>query len=367
LRYKQPITLVTSEDTHNLEQQIEDSDDLFEQRLIVVDKGQTSVRIDKFLFDKLERLSRNKIQAAIKSGAVVVNESTVKPNYKIRPGENIRVVFPSAPKDETVIHAQNIPLDIVYEDDSLMVIYKPAGMVVHPGVGNESGTLVNALAYYLHPDKSKLRDKELVARPSLVHRIDKDTTGLMVVPKTEYAASHLAKQFFDHTVDREYRAIVWGSPEQTKGTITGNLARDPKNRFEYKVTDDGSGKYAVTHYETIESYYYVSLIKCKLETGRTHQIRVHMKHIGHTLFNDERYGGNRVLKGTLFTNYKRFVENCFEILPRQALHALSLGFTHPETGKRMYFETELPKDMSEVLLKWRNYLESRKKTIDEST
>ena len=353
------------EELEKLQQPVEDSDDLFEQRLIIVDKGQSSVRIDKFLFEKLERISRNKIQAAIKSGAVNVNGAIVKPNYKIRPLEQIVVVFPSAPKDDTVIQAQDIPLDIIYEDNTLMVIYKPAGMVVHPGIGNENGTLVNALAYYLHPDKAMLKNKALVPRPLLVHRIDKDTTGLMVIPKTEYAASHLAKQFFDHTVDREYRAIVWGTPEPVKGTITGNLARDPRNRFEYRVTDDDSGKFAVTHYETLESYYYVSLVKCKLETGRTHQIRVHMKHIGHTLFNDERYGGNRILKGTLFTNYKRFVENCFEMIPRQALHALSLGFTHPETAERMYFETALPKDMSDVLLKWRNYLESRKKVIDE--
>lgn len=343
----------------------EDSDDLFEQRTILVDRGQAPVRIDKFLFDKLERISRNKIQASIRSGAVLVGQSAVKPNYKVRPSDNILIVLPSAPKDDTVIHAQKIPLEIVYEDDTLIVLNKRAGMVVHPGVGNEHGTLVNALAYYLHPQKESLKDMALVPRPMLVHRIDKDTTGLMVIPKTEYAAAHLAKQFFDHTVDREYRALVWGTPEPLKGTITGNLARDPRNRFEYRVTDDGSGKHAVTHYETLESWYYVSLVRCKLETGRTHQIRVHMKYIGNTLFNDERYGGNRVLKGTVFTNYKRFVENCFEILPRQALHALSLGFTHPETGERMFFESDFPEDMSRVMDKWRQYLESRKKTIDE--
>jgi 23S rRNA pseudouridine1911/1915/1917 synthase len=343
----------------------DDSDDLIEHKRILVDKGQSPVRVDKFLMDKLEKVSRNKVQEALRSGAILVDDKEVKPNFKIKPGQLISLVMVSSTKDDTVIQAQAIPLDIRYEDQDLMVIYKPAGLVVHPGVGNEDGTLVNALAWYLHPDKDSLKEGDLVPRPSLVHRIDKDTTGLMVVPKNDYAASHLAKQFYDHTVDREYRALVWGTPEPEKGTVSAWLGRDPNNRFDYKVVEEGKGKHAITHYETLESLYYVSLVKCKLETGRTHQIRVHMKYIGNTLFNDKRYGGNRILKGTNFTMFRRFVDKCYDLIPRTALHAKTLGFTHPVSGERMHFDTELPSDLQAALDRWRDYLENRKNTMNE--
>jgi 23S rRNA pseudouridine1911/1915/1917 synthase len=355
------------EKEQNIPDHIEDSDDLYEHRRFIVDRGQLPLRVDKFLFDRLERVSRNKIQDAIRSGAITVDGLEVKPNHRVKPGQVIILVLPSAPKDETVLQAENIPLEVIYEDDTLLVINKAVGMVVHPGINNERGTLVNALAYYFHPNKDAITDGDLVARPSLVHRIDKDTSGLMVIPKTDYAAAHLAKQFFDHTVDREYRAIVWGTPDPPKGTITGHIARDPHNRLLYHVVEDGAfGKHAVTHYETLESYYYVSLIRCKLETGRTHQIRVHMKHIGNVLFNDWRYGGDRIHKGTVFSKFSKFVDNCFAIIPRQALHAISIGFTHPETGERMFFESNLPQDMLDVLEKWKKYLDSRKNTMHES-
>lgn len=342
-----------------------ESDELVTEKKLQVDPGQAPLRIDKFLINKLEKISRNKVQEAIRSGSVLVDQEEVKPNYKIKPGQTITMVFNYTDYDDSIVIAEDIPLDIRYEDDDIMVIYKPPGMVVHPGVGHDRGTLVNALAWHLNAGKTDIQVGQEVDRPLLVHRIDKDTSGLLVVPKNEYAASHLAKQFFEHTVDREYRALVWGTPEPEKGTISTYIGRDPNNRFEFKVLENGSGKYAITHYETLESFYYVSLVRCKLETGRTHQIRVHMKHIGNVLFNDARYGGNRIQKGTNFTMYRRFVDKCYKIIPRTALHAMSLGFTHPTSGQRLYFETPLPDDMSQAIERWREYLESRKQTLKD--
>jgi 23S rRNA pseudouridine1911/1915/1917 synthase len=343
-----------------------DSDDLYEHKVIRVDNGQEPVRIDKFITDRLQYVSRNKVQDAIRHGAVLLDNSMVKPNVKVKPGQIITLVLPSIPKDETVLPAEDIPLNIVYEDDDILIIEKEPGMVVHPGVGNPRGTLVNALAWYLSPDKSALLSNPLTDRPSLVHRIDKDTSGLMVVPKNDFSATFLAKQFFNHSIDREYVALVWGSPDPEQGRIEGNLGRNPKNRLQMIVFPDGElGKHAITHYETIESMYYVSLVKCRLETGRTHQIRAHMKYIGHTLFNDSKYGGNEVLKGTLFSKYKQFVQNCFTMLPRHALHARLLGFIHPRTGKKMIFESPIPDDMNSVIVKWRNYVDSRKELLQD--
>ena len=279
-----------------------------------------------------------------------MNGKTVKQNYRVKPDDEVRVLFEHPPY-EFLLVPENIPLDIVYEDEAVLVINKPAGMVVHPGHGNYSGTLVNALAY--HFEKLPMNGNN---RPGLVHRIDKDTSGLLVVAKTEEAMTHLAQQFFDKTSEREYVALVWGSIAEDEGTITGHIGRNPKNRLQMQVFPEGElGKQAVTHYEVLERLHYVTLVACRLETGRTHQIRVHMKHIGHTLFNDARYGGDKILKGTTFTKYKQFVDNAFKILPRQALHAKTLGFIHPSTGKPMAFKVELPEDMSACIDKWRQY------------
>jgi len=345
----------------NIENENTDSDELFERYRFVVDTKQSSVRIDKYLMEKMEKVSRNKVQSLIKHGVVKVNEGLVKPNYKVRPNEIITVVMTIPPNENSIILPEEIPLDIRYEDEDVIVLYKPAGLVVHPGVGNMSGTLVNGLANYLNPEDMPVKDGNGQDRIGLVHRIDKDTTGLMVIAKTELAMTHLSKQFFDHTVIRKYNALVWGNFDEPSGTITGNLARNPSNRFQMFVFEDGeTGKHAVTHYKVLEDYYYVSLVECQLETGRTHQIRAHMKYIGHTLFNDAKYGGDKILKGTVFTKYRRFVENTFDVLPRQALHAKILGFVHPRTGKDMYFETPLPDDFQECLDKWKAYLGSRK-------
>lgn len=348
---------------------LEPSDELFEHQRIICDPKQSPVRIDKFLLDRLEKVSRNRIQNAIKIGCILVNEKEIKSNYKIKPGDEISLVLPSNPDETETLVAENIPLDIMYEDDQLMVINKPPGLVVHPGTGNTSGTLVNALLYHFQKQQLPLLQGNKEDRPGLVHRIDKDTSGLILIAKTDFAMTHLAKQFYDHTIEREYVALVWGDVKEKAGTIIGNIARHERDRMLMAVYPDGSqGKHAVTHYEVMESLYYVTLIKCKLETGRTHQIRVHMKHIGHTLFNDERYDGNRILKGTVFTKYKQFVENCFQLMPRQALHARSLGFEHPESGKKMLFEVGLPEDFTNVLEKWRGYVASRKEILaDEST
>ena len=332
---------------------VDDNDDeLYEHYAITVEKGQNPLRIDKYLMNFIENATRNKIQAAAKNGSIYVNDVPVKSNYKVKPYDQIRVLFEHPPY-EYLLTPENIPLDIVYEDDHLLVINKPAGMVVHPGHGNYSGTLINALIYHFENLPSNSNN-----RPGLVHRIDKDTSGLLVVAKTEEAMTHLAKQFFDKTSEREYVALVWGNVEAEEGTVEGNIGRHPKNRLQNTVFEGDEadkGKPAVTHYKVLERLGYVTLISCKLETGRTHQIRVHMKHIGHTLFNDERYGGERILKGTTFTKYKQFVENCFKILPRQALHAKTLGFKHPKTEEWLSFTSELPQDMQECIEKWRQY------------
>ena len=330
----------------------DENNDLYEHHHWVVDRGQMPVRIDKFLTYKIEGVSRTKVQAAAGAGCILVNQRAVKSNYKVKPLDDVSVVLPH-PKYELTIVPQNIPFHIVYEDDDLIVIDKEAGMVVHPGHGNYTGTLVNALTYYLQ-DLPLFQNGEM--RPGLVHRIDKDTSGLLVVAKTELAQTHLARQFFEHTIERKYLALVWGNPNNDTDTITGHIGRNPKDRLQMWVFEDGSeGKHAVTHYRVVERLDYITLVECQLETGRTHQIRAHFKHIGHPLFNDSRYGGDRILRGTTFTKYKQFVENCFEILPRQALHARSLGFEHPSSGKRMYFESELPQDMEEVIRKWKEY------------
>jgi 23S rRNA pseudouridine1911/1915/1917 synthase len=345
--------------------QVEDrQDEMFLHEHIIVDPGQESERLDKFLMEKLLQVSRNRIQNAIKANCITVNGKEVKASYKIRPLDEIMLFLPRNPDESEVLEGENIPLDIVYEDDELMVINKQPGLVVHPGVGNHSGTLVNALIYHFKGLNLPILQGNTAQRPGIVHRIDKDTSGLMVIAKTDYSMTHLAKQFFDHTSKREYLAIVWGEPSEDSGTITGNIGRHPTNAKRFYVFPDGEeGKHAVTHYETVEKLYYVSLVKCRLETGRTHQIRVHMKHLGHTLFNDERYGGDRALKGTIFSKYKTFVENCFALLPRQGLHARLLGFVHPVTGKEMLFEIDLPTDMQHCLEKWRGYVNSRKENL----
>jgi len=330
-------------------------DALYEHEEIVVDPGQTPVRIDRFLFDRYGHVSRNKIQNAIRAEAITVNDKAIKPNYKVRPGDEISLVFPKTHVNEGIV-PENIPLDIVYEDSDLLVVHKPSGMVVHPGVGVRSGTLVNALAFYLADRDLPVMPGNSDDRLGLVHRIDKDTSGLLVVAKNEFSMTHLARQFFRHEIDRKYVALVWGTPDPEAGTITGNIGRHVKNRLQMAVFPEGElGKHAVTHYQVLEDLYYVSLVECRLETGRTHQIRVHMQYIGHPVFNDERYGGNRILKGTVFTKYKQFVENCFGLIPRHALHAKTLGFIHPTTGKQMLFESDPPEDFQSALEKWRKY------------
>ncbi|PCE63488.1 RluA family pseudouridine synthase [Sediminicola luteus] len=328
----------------------EATDGLHEHHHFVAGKGQSPLRIDKFLLDRLENTTRSKIKQAAKDGHVWVNGSPVKQNYKVKPDDAIKVLF-AHPPYENLLTPEDIPLDVVYEDDAVLVVNKPAGMVVHPGHGNYSGTLVNALIHHIEnlPNNAD-------QRPGLVHRIDKDTTGLLVVAKTEHAMTHLAQQFFEKSTQREYIALVWGHIAADKGTVEGHIGRNPKNRLQMQVFPEGEqGKEAVTHFEVLERLGYVTLVKCWLETGRTHQIRVHMKHIGHTLFNDERYGGEKILKGTTFTKYKQFVENAFKVLPRQALHAKTLGFIHPVTGEKMSFDSEIPEDMVACIEKWRNY------------
>lgn len=330
----------------------EENDDLYEHFTFTVGKGQSPLRIDKYVMSKIENATRNKIQTAAKNGGILVNDVPVKSNYKVRPLDAIRVLF-THPPHENLLVGEDIPLDVVYEDDEVLVVNKPAGMVVHPGHGNYSGTLINAIIYRFDNLPNNSSD-----RPGLVHRIDKDTSGLLVIAKTEHAMSHLSMQFAEKTSEREYVALVWGNVEADEGTIEGNIGRHPKNRLQNTVfLDDEAdkGKPAVTHYKVLERFGYVTLVSCKLETGRTHQIRVHMKHIGHTLFNDERYGGDVILKGTTFTKYKQFVDNCFKILPRQALHAKTLGFKHPKTGEFKRFNSEIPEDIQQCIEKWRTY------------
>ena len=367
---------------------------LFEHFRFVVDKGQSLMRADKYLSSHMESTSRNRIQLAIDAGYVMANGKVIKSNYKVKPLDILTIAFPYR-RHESEIKPENIPLDIVYEDDALLVVNKPAGLVVHPGHGHFSGTLINALAYHLNlgtrpmkqrfgsvtgssaaanssaangsnaatgnsaaaeemPEGCKFNRGEADERMGvLVHRIDMNTSGLLVVAKSEYAQIQLAKQFFHHTIERKYVALVWGNMESDSGTIVGNIARDPNDRLRYRVVEDGSGKHAVTHYRVLERFGYVTLVECQLETGRTHQIRVHMNHIGHPLFNDDRYGGDRIRKGTLYTKYKQFIENCFEVMPRHALHAKTLGFEHPITGKHIFLESALPDDFTAVIEKWR--------------
>ena len=332
----------------------EQSDALYERKVFIVDKGQEPYRIDKWVQMHMEGATRNKVQQGIEAGFLTVNGKTVKSNYKIKPGDEI-VLMSLVNPEHTVLKEEPIPLNIVYEDDALMVINKPTNMVVHPGVGNFSGTLLNGVAFYLRQQNPNLNEESL-PRFGLVHRIDKNTTGLIVLAKTGEAAAHLAKQFFNHTVSRKYTALVWGNVEAEEGTINAHIARHKQHRKMFDAYPEGeTGKHAITHYKVLEKFNYVTLVECQLETGRTHQIRVHMKHIGHTLFNDFEYGGDKILKGTIYTKYKQFVDNCFEICPRCALHATTLGFIHPVTGKEIFFETELPQDMKQVIEKWRAY------------
>ncbi len=331
-------------------------EELFEHHRIVVDKGQQAMRIDKFLVNRLLNTSRSKIQAAAEAGNILVNDRVVNSNYKVKPQEVISIVLPHPPREAEIL-PEDIPLDIVFEDEHILVINKRAGMVVHPGVGNWSGTLINALYHYFR-DLPLFQSGEM--RPGLVHRLDKNTSGIMLIAKTELALNRLSKQFYDRTTSRKYMALVWGSLEDEQGTIEGHIGRDLKDRKKMAVFPDGDhGKAAVTHYRLIERLGYLSLVECQLETGRTHQIRVHFQHIRHPLFNDETYGGDQILKGTTFTKYRQFVQNCFKILPRHALHARSLGFAHPATGEQMFFDSDLPGDMAQVIEKWRRYTEGR--------
>lgn len=330
----------------------DEEDELYEHHRIVVDRGQTLMRIDQYLKHHLSNVTRTKLQNAIETESVRVNEKAVKSSYKVKPFDIITVSMPHPPR-ETDIVAENIPLNIVYEDDEVLVLNKPAGMVVHPAYGNWSGTVVNALVYHFQHLPTG-RNGE--ARPGLVHRIDKDTSGLLVIAKTEYAMAHIARQFFEHTTERTYQALVWGEPKETAGTIVGHVGRSARDRKVMDVYEDGSqGKHAVTHYKVLKSFKYTSLVQCNLETGRTHQIRAHFQHIGHPLFSDSVYGGDKILRGTTSGSYRAFVENCFQLMPRQALHAKSLGFEHPRTKQWMQFESELPEDFMAVLAKWEKF------------
>ena len=331
----------------------EQDDELFEHHRIVADGGQSLIRIDKFLMDRLPNVTRTKIQAGIHEGFVKVNDQPIKPSYKVHPNDIVVVAMPEPPRD-TDVKPENIPLNIVFEDEHLMVINKQAGMVVHPAFQNWSGTLVNALTYHFQ-NLPQMKGNE--GRPGLVHRIDKDTSGLLVIAKSEIAMIGLAKQFFDHSIERTYNALVWGLPDPADGTINVNVGRSLKDRRVTTAFPKGDfGRHAITHYKLLQDLRYVSLIECKLETGRTHQIRAHLKYIGHPLFNDAMYGGNEPLKGTIFSKYKQFVDNCFKIIPRQALHAKTLGFIHPATKKFIQFDSELPADFKEVIEKWENYV-----------
>lgn len=340
----------------DVEPVVDNPAELYEHFRVVVDKGQSQVRVDKYLFERLVNSSRNRIQKAADAGLIMVNGKPVKSSYKVKPCDVLTVMM-DRPRYDNDIIPEDIPLDIVYEDNDLMVVNKPAGLVVHPGCGNYHGTLVNAIAWHLK-DNPKYDPND--PQVGLVHRIDKDTSGLLVVAKTPDAKTHLGLQFYNKTTKRKYNALVWGVVENNEGTIEGNIGRNPKDRMQMAVlSDPAQGKHAVTHYRVLERLGYVTLVECVLETGRTHQIRVHMKHIGHTLFNDERYGGNEILKGTHFSKYKQFVNNCFETCPRQALHAMTLGFVHPRTGEEMFFTSPLPEDMTNLIDKWRNYISNR--------
>jgi len=337
-----------------------EDNDLYEHYRFSVDKGQAQLRIDKFLMGHIQNASRNKIQNAAKAGNILVNDIAVKPNYRLKPLDQISIVLAYPPRDTEIV-PENIPVDVVYEDEDVLVINKLPGMVVHPGFGNYTGTLVNALAYKFGIPKGVTE-----RGPFLVHRIDKDTSGIMLVAKNELAQTRLARNFYEHTIERKYQAIVWGNFDENEGTVTGHIARNPRDRMVMAVFTDGSvGKHAVTHYKVLKRFNYVTLIECTLETGRTHQIRAHMKFIGHPLFNDERYGGNEILRGTTFSRYKQFIQNCFTLLPRQALHAKSLGFKHPSSGEFMFFDSEIPADMQAVLDKWDRYVAAGNAEFEE--
>ena len=341
----------------------EQQQELYEHHHFVVDRGQEMLRIDKYVQMRLSGVSRAKIQAAIKADCVLVNGKTIKANYRVKPLDEISILLPEPPHEFEML-PEEMDIKVVYEDDDVMVVDKPAGLVVHPGVGNYTGTLVNGLLYYLEGKKTRNGEE---AKPMLVHRIDKDTSGLLLVAKSVEAQVSLAKQFFEHTIERKYNALVWGDFEEDMGTIIGNIGRSPKNRkvmcvFPHEEgvpEEEQKGKWAVTHWKVLERFGYVTLVECVLETGRTHQIRAHMKHIGHPLFSDAAYGGDEILKGTTFSRYRQFVENCFEVLPRQALHALVLGFEHPVTKQHLHFESPLPEDMSQCIERWRKYTTSR--------
>ena len=346
-----------------LEETSGEKEELFEHFRFVVDPGTEIIRLDRYLTNLMAHTSRNRIQQAAKADCILVNDKPVKSNYRVHPRDVISILLPR-PVHVFELVAEDIPLDIVYEDEDVILINKPAGMVVHPAVGNFTGTLVNALLWHFQGQRNAAGEE---VKPLLVHRIDKNTSGIMIVAKSEIAQMKLAANFFEHTIDRRYQALVWGDFPEDEGTVVGNVGRNPQNRMVMTVFPEGSeqGKHAVTHYRVIERFGYVTLIECRLETGRTHQIRVHMKHIGHPLFNDESYGGNEILKGTTFTKYKQFVNNCFKVLPRQALHAKSLGFVHPVTGRYMLFDSDLPADMAEALDKWRNYAKHKQLEEDD--
>lgn len=345
-----------AEESSNLEEQ-ESSDELYERFVFNADKGQEPYRIDKFLMNRIEGATRNKLQRAINTGLVLVNGKEVKQNYKIKAFDQI-VVYSDLSPESTDIVPENIPLNIHFEDDDIIIVNKPAGMVVHPGSGNYNGTLLNGIAYYLQKTNPGVSE-ETLPRFGLVHRIDKNTSGLLVLAKSDKAMRQLAKQFYDHTVKREYVALVWGDLVEDEGTIIAHVGRNLRFRKLFEAYPEGDhGKEAITHYNVLERFNYVTMVRCVLETGRTHQIRVHMKHIGHPLFNDDFYGGDKIVKGTIFSKYKQFVDNCFAICPRQALHAKTLGFVHPSTGEEVFFETELPSDMKQVIEKWRGYVKT---------
>jgi 23S rRNA pseudouridine1911/1915/1917 synthase len=342
------------ENKNPLGQEIQNMDSLYEHHAFIADPGQSPLRIDKFLMSRIENVTRSKIQQSAKEGSIYVNDLIVKSNYKVKGRDRVKVLF-AHPPYENLLVAEDIAIDIVYEDDILVVINKPPGLVVHPGHGNYSGTLLNGLLHHFE----KL-PKNLNNRPGLVHRIDKDTSGLLVVAKTEQAMTHLSKQFFDKTSERKYLALVWGDIKEDKGTIEGAIGRHPKNRLQMTVfVDNSEGKEAITHFKVLERFGYVTLIECQLETGRTHQIRAHLKFIGHTLFNDARYGGEKILKGTSFSKYRQFVDNCFKLLPRQALHAKTLGFIHPKTGEKMQYDSPIPDDFNSAINKWRQYAQHK--------
>ncbi|RUT78463.1 RluA family pseudouridine synthase [Ancylomarina longa] len=350
------MTSQIPEENYNIDEDSESNQEQFEHFRIVVDPGQKALRIDKFLVDRIQNASRNKIQEAADNGNILVNNSVAKRNYKVKPNDIVTIVLSYPPREIEII-AEDIPLNIVYEDDAFLIVNKNPGMVVHPSYGHYSGTLINALAYHLK-DLPLFNSQD--PRPGLVHRIDKDTSGILVIAKTEEAKTKLGLQFFNKTSDRKYRALVWGNMEENEGTITGHIGRNLKNRKVMDVFPNGEyGKHAVTHYRVLERLGYVNLVECVLETGRTHQIRAHFKHIGHPLFNDAHYGGNQILKGTTFTKYKQFVQNCFKICPRQALHAKTLGFIHPATDKYVSFDSEIPEDMAALIQKWREYTSNR--------